>query len=211
MKHVLIFIWCCLASGYGNAQHFTVSADKMNILYVGVENLITVVAENYTCKQLILSCRECEIKKIEDCKYIIEVNKEGRFDVVVKAKAGKGIKQVGIITYRAKFIPSPVARIAGKSEGLLNTSVFKSQLGIDAYFENLEMEAPLRVERYKIEFFRNNEAFFSESVSGAYFSVDVRNQMKTVKPGDKVAVTEISAIGPDSRSKRLKSIYLTLN
>lgn len=211
MKRTLLVLFYSLMSVMLYGQGFAVSADKMNVVYIGVDNPLTIVAEGYKCDQLEVSCESGTILKTGNCEYNIAPVQEGAIEIEVKARTSSGVKRIGTKKFRAKLIPSPTARIAGRSSGLIPTAIFKVQSGISTYIDGFDFESRFRVTRFKVEFFREQKLLYSCVTTGPYFDRLTRDQMNKLKPGDHVSVTDIKALGPDSRERALNNIELTLN
>jgi hypothetical protein len=183
-------------------QGFAVSADKMNVAYVGVDNPLTIVVEGYSCSQVVVSCNNGELKKTSDCKYFFLPEKEGTSDIVVKVKTSTGLKLIGIKKYRVKIIPNLQVAIAGKTSGKIAIEIFKVQKGPSIIFENFNYEYPAIVTQFKFEIIRNNQALYSDKNNGPFFNEAILNQIKNLKAGDKVLITDISVARPPNFCSR---------
>ncbi len=85
----LVFLFC-ISTAF--AQRAVVSADKMNVLYAGIENPVSIAAENHSCKDLVVEISHGTISKYEydgPCGYAVKVNTPGRAIITVKNKKGK--------------------------------------------------------------------------------------------------------------------------
>lgn len=102
-------------AGLCNAQHISVANDKENILYVGIPNPLTIVAENCPCNKLVV---KTSIGKISgsDCSYTFLSEQEGKAEITVYRKDGDKLKRIAKSDLRVKSIPPPVFCI-GPNEG----------------------------------------------------------------------------------------------
>jgi hypothetical protein len=148
MKEILFIFWGILMPVVLYGQGFAVSAEKMNVVYIGVDNPLTIVAEGYKCDQLEVSCESGTIRKTENCEYNIAPVREGAIEIEVKARTSSGVKQIGTKKFRVKLIPSPTARIAGRSSGLILAAIFKVQLGVSTFIDGFDFESRFRVARF---------------------------------------------------------------
>jgi len=57
-----------------------VSADKMNVMYIGVPNPISVTAAGISSNELKVNCSGCDLKKSAQGKYVATVNKPGEIE-----------------------------------------------------------------------------------------------------------------------------------
>ncbi len=94
-----------------------VSADNMNIMYVGVENPISASAAGFAPTELLLKANGCgaNLKQITPGKFIITTTTTGTCSINIFAKTPEGLKQQGQPKlFRVKAIPPPIAKINGK-------------------------------------------------------------------------------------------------
>ncbi len=68
------------------AQTVAVSADKMNLLYIGVENPITIAVTNSGPVDFIVTSEGCSITNIGSGKYIARCTEPGVVTIFIKSK-----------------------------------------------------------------------------------------------------------------------------
>jgi gliding motility-associated protein GldM len=191
--------------------------DKMNVFYIGVPNPVTVAAAGYSVEDVSLDIPGA---KIDGSKghYIITVDKPGKVQVKINAKTKDGpIKNVGGMEVRVKRIPNPVASVGGVSSGVMPASTFRLQIAPAAILENFDFDA-----KFKIISFQMSVAPKGKDIQGPYTD-DNRNgcrfgdkkEISTLqsmaRPGDKVFIEQIKAVGPDGQTRVLNPIILSLN
>jgi len=141
------------------AANVNASADKMNILYIGPENPVTISVPGFKCEQLITTISKGKLKKTGECKYIVDFknSKVKNNEVVeifvstlVKGKEVK-LKNETPFVFRAKDVPEPKIEFTGKStsdfyiseKDFLNSDLpkpvipnfdFKTNLSIGSFF-----------------------------------------------------------------------------
>lgn len=193
----------------------SIQLDKMNVLYIGVPNPITVSAAGYSIEDISLVIPDAEIKSTGKGTYEVMVTKPGKVEASIVAKTPTGTKSVGGMEIRVKTIPDPIAKIAGKTGGVIPSSVFKAQSGIPAVLENFEFDARFVVTSFDFSYLpKRGEYQGPLPVNGAYFKGNAQvntYQQSQASPGDKVFIDNIKARGPDGRTRSLGSINLTLN
>jgi hypothetical protein len=95
-----------------------VSNDKMNIVYVGLRNPISVAVEGVMCKDLTIGVSNAKITDGENaCNYTCIPEHEGMVKIVITAKVKGELKNFGVHMFLAKPIPSPQIYIAGLPPG----------------------------------------------------------------------------------------------
>ena len=175
---------------------FTISSDKMNILYAGIPNPVTVAA-SVASKKLHVSWGGATVNSFGECRYDVFVpdsfvDKAITFTLSTETKRGE-IQNLGNITFRVKPIPEPDiyigANIAGgyqPKERLLANPFILARMSPDFNFD-LRWE----VVSYKVIFIINGDEEAPISVSGARFSELVLNKIKDAPSG---AIIEFSDI-----------------
>jgi hypothetical protein len=91
------------------------SADKMNILYLGLENPITISVPGFKCSDIEPHLSKGKLIKKDDCKYLIDITNVGIKNneevlVTVMAKVNGTLKELDNakeFVFRAKDIPEP--------------------------------------------------------------------------------------------------------
>ncbi|MCB0606042.1 MAG: hypothetical protein KDC25_14330, partial [Saprospiraceae bacterium] len=90
-----------------------VSADKMNVFYIGVKNPISVSAAGISSNELNVSVSGGgSLQKTGSNSWDVTVSKPGEVNVNV---AGGGLKDSKV--FRVKRIPDPVAKLGNKPDG----------------------------------------------------------------------------------------------
>jgi hypothetical protein len=130
-----------------------------------------------------------------------------------KDKNAGGIKKVGEMKIRVKFIPDPVAKVGGKTGGGLLTNIFKAQSGVLADLSQFDFDARFVVTSFQFSTLpKHSDLIGPYTVNSSKWenSKDVMQAIGRAKPGDKVFIEEIKAKGPDGRQRSLNPITLTL-
>lgn len=189
--------------------------DKMNVFYIGVPNPITVSAAGYSLEDVFVSIDGANISAGGGKgKFSIEVSKPGTVIAKIMAKTqGGGSKQVGAQEIRVKRIPNPIPKVGNSNGGSVPVNIFKAQLGVLAVLENFDFEA-----KYVVTYFdfsvvpKRGEPIGPYQVRGAKFDINkqVSDAINRLKPGDKVFIEEIQAIGPDKQTRKLGSLVFNL-
>jgi gliding motility-associated protein GldM len=192
----------------------SIQLDKMNVFYIGVPNPITVSAAGYSLEDVSVSAPGVDIKAGDaKGKFVVTASKPGKINVDINAKDAAGMKKVGSMEVRVKFIPDPVAKVGGKTSGAMLSNQFKAQAGIVAVLEGFDFDARFVVTEYQLSVVpKRGEPIGPFNVKGPLFSGnrDVESAISRAKPGDRIYLEEIRGIGPDKRSRSLNPISLLL-
>jgi len=188
--------------------------DKMNVFYIGVPNPITVTAAGYSLEDVSVSIPGATITPGEaKGKYNVQMTTPGKITAVINAKTADGVKQVGAQEIRVKYIPDPVGKVGGKSGGVMPSNIFKAQLGIVAALENFDFDTRFIVTSFDFSMLpKRGELIGPFTVNSPKFDANrqVTDAISRAKPGDKIFLENIRAVGPDKKSRALNTISLTL-
>ena len=97
------------------SQFAAVTVERNSILYAGIKNPLSIVAENTPCNSLIIKTTHGSVTG-KDCRYIFQIdfdtvsaNKIYYTDILVYKKIRGKLKLLAKWIYRIKNIPDPVA------------------------------------------------------------------------------------------------------
>lgn len=190
------------------AQSVVVAADKMNAVYVGVDNPLSIMAKGYKCNELVVTCNNGVLETKEDCHYNLKPAKVGVFEIYVQAKVKGRLINIDSVKYRAKTIPDPIAYL-GRERHYGGTS-FNINEGLLLKVYNFDFDAKFQVKDFTIEVLRGEKVIFSEHQQGALYSSNAKAFFGTLKPGDKLIATKIRCIGPDNTVRNIADAVLVL-
>ena len=189
------------------APSVAVSPDKMNVLYVGLDNPVSISAAGVAPSELVVNVSGCGAKLINkgNGKYVINAATKGDCFVSVSAKQTDGtIKQQGQPTkFRVKMVPSPIARIGGKDANG-NIEFKKSEMnkigGVAAILPNFEFEnVNFIVTSYKLIAQNKQGVVKEEIVKGSNLSPAAKALLNDVKSGTRIFFEDIVATGPGGK------------
>jgi len=189
----------------------TVAAEKMNVLYIGVSNPLSVSAPGIPKDKLRVSMSGGSISG-SNGSFTARVTSPGTVNVTVSGEASPGKTQtLGSTQFRVKRIPDPKAVFGGKSGGSSATANLKAQDQVFARLDNFEFDAKFSVTRFSLVVQRPRQDPILLSTSGGQLSGQMRSAMATITPGTVVAFTSIIAVGPDGSQRGLDDIVFRAN
>lgn len=197
----MFFTVCCVLPVMLYGQGLAVSADKMNVAYVGVDNPLTIVVEKYKCSQLIISCDENALTKTEDCGYIYHPEIAGNHNIYIKVKTREGIKELGTAVIRARLIPDPVVRLG--NTGHPGSRLFRN--GPVITLVDFAFDVRFVVKDFTFEVIRKNgetKSFFNE---GPLYNEKIKAQIDSCVPGDKIKISNVHCVGPDQLMRTINN------
>jgi gliding motility-associated protein GldM len=190
-----------------------VSPDKMNVLYIGIANPISVSSPGIANKDLHVSISPGSINSTDLLKgeYEANVSSVGTATVSISGQVGGKTAALGSKLFRVKKIPSPVAEFAGTSGGSQNTPTIQGQNYIFATLKDFEFDLKFNIKSYKLYIIRPRQDPVIVNGYGGTLSQDVKDKLRLVTPGTRLIFDEIYAIGPDKTDRLLNSITIKAN
>ncbi|MEO7924028.1 MAG: gliding motility protein GldM [Chitinophagaceae bacterium] len=189
--------------GSANAS---IALDKMNVLYIGVDNPVTIAASGGGDDkvQATLSGGGGSLSRIGPGKYIARVNSitdDARITVNVEGKVA------GAAQFRVRTIPEAQAYVGGQPSGAnIAAGAFKAQGGVGAGIKNFPFELSYDVVSFTFTCDTDDD-IVSVPSSGAAFSGAVRSAINThVQAGRMVTIDNIRVKGPDGRTTTAPSL-----
>ena len=170
----------------------TVSADAVKVLYVGLDNPISIGGGSGTsASNLRVSISQGSISG-SNGKYIAKVTTPGTAKITVNDG-----KQTTGFDFRVKSVPTPTAMVGASKGGRIRVNDFKAQAGVRAELENFVFEGvKFTIVEYTMTFAgAGYPEFMHKAVSGNSFNA-VRSMIERAKPGSTITIDEIRASGP---------------
>ncbi len=202
---------------YGFASEYTVappalsvSADKMNVFYMGVENPITLACPGVALADLSASIAGTGASitpSAEKGKFIVKVTGGNEATINVSAKIGAGTKPMGNSKFRVKRLPDPVAMVAGLKEGAVKKSALAAAPFVIAKYENFDFDLKVNVSSFTVTVNIAGE-FKSYPATGNTFTQEQKTAIEKLKNNSRVIIEDIKCRLPDNTSRPLPSVTL---
>ena len=207
----LIAILFIITSAFGSlmAQEelvVSVAADKMNVLYIGVDNPITVAVSGIADKEIQVRSDEVRVLPQGEGKYIVQAERPGTASLRVESK-GKLLQES---VFRVKRIPDPVVLINGKEQRKMSAEDFKS-LELKALLENFDFDAMCTIEQFTLVRVPFRENAIEVVNKGAALKTDAVHLIQAASIGDLYLFHSIEARCPgDTDRRKLKSLTIEI-
>lgn len=180
----------------------TVSADMMNVFYIGVENPITIAAAGVPSEQLKVSCSGATMVG-SGSKRTIKVDKQG---TAIISLSGGGLEKTDF-EFRVKRIPDPIVKLGNKVDGLIGSGEMKAQKGLIPELVGFDFGARCDIQSYTLYYTRTRQDPVEIQGTGNSFPQNVLNVITQAKPGDQYAFTEVKARCPgDITARRVNGL-----
>ncbi len=175
------------------------SADKMNIFYLGVDNPISVTSSQGSIDSGAITTDNGKIVYYNG-KTVINTDHEGECNVKVSVN-----NYEQNFPFRSKRIPDPVPVLGAGPErkgGKMIAGMFKAQLGVAAILENFDFEARCSVISYDIVRVTKDSSPAIANNIGSRFTNEAKELIMLSKWGDIYYFNSIQARCPGDVTNR---------
>jgi gliding motility-associated protein GldM len=178
-----------------------VSAEKMNVFYVGVVNPIAVSAAGVSSNDIRVSMTGGNLSKVDGTNYNVTCDRPGEAVITVTAPGGLNATK----KFRVKPIPDPVPILAiggeAKKGGMIPSGTVQNLGGIIADLPNFDFEAKCSIQSYVLVHIPKREDPRQSNVVGP-ISDEARRYFGQAKPGDQYSIMNIKARCPGDAAAR---------
>jgi len=189
----------------GAPSGVSVSADKMNVLYIGVENPLTISA-GVGSEKVNATFSAGTIKRVQGSQWVVVPTTPGEhnINVIVDGKSTP-------VRFRVKHLPPPSAFVGGKQGGTIPAADFKVQGGVVARLVDSEFEVSYRVISYDVGALGGSyQTYQTSKNNGNRWSGDAAKIIENATPGTRIFIDNITVVGPDGRTQVLPSLNFVL-
>ncbi|KAA5536296.1 hypothetical protein F0919_01110 [Taibaiella lutea] len=189
------FVFLILLSANLFAQSFVISADKMNIAYIGIDNPLSIVSDNCSCKDLFATTDNGTLIKKDSCHFLYEPSQAEKATIIIQKKQNGKLVKIGEQVLRCKRIPDPYPVVGNRHSGSFPLAQFKVQQGVVMTFgESFDLDFKAIVISFKITLLSNNQVFHTQETNGNRFTSNTIVAFSQLKTGDIVAIEGIKCI-----------------
>lgn len=194
--------------GQSNAS---IALDKMNVLYIGVDNPVTIAASGGGDDKVQVSIAGGggSVSKIGTGKYNVRVGSvtdDCRITVSVDGKIA------GASQFRVRTVPTPQAYVGGQPSGAnVAANVLANQAGIAAGIKDFPFELKYTISEYQVIGLNEDGDVIKANGNGPEFTPQARKLIGMAKPGDIISINNLYCIGPDGRRMKLPALLYNIN
>lgn len=187
-----------------------ISATKMNVLYRGVKNPISVSISGIPDRDVIVQAPG--IRRISGTNYEIDITSYRGRQVSIKTSAklpSGATKSFPPAIYRIKDIPAPMGTVAGESDTKMPLGTLKVAT-VEAVIPDFEFDLKLNVTSFKVKI----PGRPTYTVRGNKLDAKVKKALDRVRVGQTVQIRDISVKLPGNSSykvAKVSTVLVTIN
>ncbi|MCU0385729.1 MAG: gliding motility protein GldM [Flavihumibacter sp.] len=184
----------------------SVFLEKMNVVYIGVDNPVMVSAGSAGKEKMNVSFTGGAITSAGGDRYIIKPSKMGPAEIKITVEG-----KTSSFPMRVKSLPDPTAMVGASKGGAMPAAQFKAMGGLLAKLMDSEFDAKYDVISYVVG--ANGGAFqtYQQSANdGPRWNGGAAAIINKATPGSSVFFDQIRVKGPDGRVRELPGIFFNL-
>jgi gliding motility-associated protein GldM len=189
----------------------TVSATKMNVIYKGLANPISISAPGISSRDLRVSMTKGRITQAGNNFLAYPEASIGDTAVVtVTATVDNVVKLMGIQKFRIKLVPPPIAIVADKGSGTIDKNLLLLQQAVFAKMVDFDFDMKFSIQSFLLSGSRGSSYFEIKSEANR-FSKTQMDFVRSLNTGSKILISNIVAKGEDGTTRDLPPISLQIN
>ncbi len=191
----------------------TVSATKMDVLYAGLDNPISVSVPGIPTDRLTVSISNGTLTPTGKGTFNVKVMNGTKAEVSVIANLENGEKRnMGTMTFRVKQVPKPSAQFGDLIQsGRMTKSKIETQLGLIAFYPAFDFNAKAKVTSFRMSVIGGGNVSEEFTSNSNMLTEPMKNRLKKVKKNERVIFEEIQAVGPNGKPEPLTELIVKVN
>lgn len=218
------FVSVLNSSGIENTYHFhheyivanpslAVSATNMNVLYVGVNNPLSISVSGVPREDIYptISCGSLKPNPVKGGWIAIVPGDCKQATVDVSVRNSGGMKRMGSEIFRVKKLPDPVPFIAGKKDGFISRDILISSGYIIPKMPiDFEFDYSFQVLSFRMTMQRGFNVNHYDSQNNK-LTDEMIKQIRNTNRGQSIIFEEIVVLGPDGANRTLAPLIISIN
>jgi hypothetical protein len=184
-----------------------VAPTKMNVLYIGVDNPISIAVSGYESSQLRAEVDSMGRIEGENGMYVIRPIKPGLLKVSVFADDNLVAERF----FRVKTVPDPVAMVAGKRGGDISREELLKTDRVEIVLENFDFDLKFVTAEFTVTILEPEGYIKEYKSNSALITEDQKKLIRQAKEGFPVYFKDIKAIGPDGSLRDMGQIVFNVH
>jgi len=193
--------------------NITVSADAMNVFYLGVQNPVSISVPGVPTENIRPSVSAGgTLTHQGGNRYIVSVapGTTGPLTITANAMMDGASRNMGSVSFRVRTVPDPVAYIAGRREGRITRDELGIARAIIPRLQGFDFDMHFEIASFTMVTSIGGD-LRSFSGTGNSFSADMMQTINTATPGQRFIFENIvTRPGPDGRVRTLSPISFTI-
>ncbi|WP_423737098.1 gliding motility protein GldM [Chitinophaga caseinilytica] len=194
----------------------SISADKMNVMYVALQNPISITAAGVPSDKVNASISGCggQITKKGPGEFVVTVSSTGKAVITVTAEVDGKMTTLDSKEFRVKNVPDPSIKVGLTKGPTMKAAEFKVQQGLRADLEDFVFDGVrYAVVGYRMGIESRNRPYAEGDATSEMWPAnpELQGAIRGIKPGDQVYFDNIKVKGPDGRVRSMPNVNFKIN
>ncbi|MFV0345604.1 MAG: gliding motility protein GldM [Bacteroidales bacterium] len=195
------------------APSATISPTKMNVLYMGVPNPISISGGGVSANDIHPSFTNMKAER-QGAGWVVfpeslDVNAT-KTKISVNANINGSSFSLGSMPFRVKKVPDPVPMVANRQGGTIAKAEFAVQDGILAVLKDFDFDLKFTITGFNVSITKSGFSNTWQSNNNR-FTAEMKSQFNSLSRGDVVYIDNIFAKGGDGTTRPLPPISFKMN
>ena len=180
-----------------------VSPTKMNVLYRGVKNPISISVPGVAPELVRPTLQGGTLTpdaRAGKGNYIAQVKGGSTAKVIVSAEVDGKQRKMGEFEFRVKSVPAPTATIAGSEGGLISANRLAAAPTVIPKMKDFDFELFYKVTKFDLVYQVGTD-LITKPVNGSSIPADALDQIKRLKRGSRVYIENAKAVMLDENNR----------
>ncbi|MBU0486465.1 MAG: hypothetical protein KKA07_17485 [Bacteroidetes bacterium] len=188
-----------------------VAATKMNVVYAGLVNPISIAVPEVSDDDLLVSVSSGTITRTGPGEYDLNCGSGvNEITISVSCKSGSTTTPVGTYSFRVKNVPDPIIVFSGKKGGVLTKESIIANPFLIAVLENFLFDGiAFNVVSYTFATTQGDKNI-EQTCKGNRLDAQALELIKNLESGTKFSLESIKVVGPDGIERQLPSCYFKI-
>ncbi|MEI7596337.1 MAG: GldM family protein [Bacteroidota bacterium] len=192
------------------ADLVVISPEKMNVLYIGLDNPIKIAISGIDSKNITATINQGELIRTSDVNWIAKVDSQGKALIKVFADNDGKIELYATKEFRIKKLPSPVVMLAGRRYNFIERKMIVTSPYLMADLEDYML--------YGVAFYIQSFTFTISNgthnsevkCTGFMLPQNVLELIKKANDRDLITFSDIKVKFPDGSIRQVDDLNLIL-
>ena len=177
-----------------------ISADKMNVVYRGVENPMTISIPGIPPSKVKASAPG--LKRIKGSKYLMNPGRGREVKITASGTLPDGQRISTVTNYRIKDVPRPTGSVRGQTGDIKIPKGNLEISSVGAVLEDFDFELNLKVVSFKFKV----PGQATVNVRGNRLDAKAKNALRRARAGQTVQILDIKVQNPNNPKYRFKKV-----
>ena len=192
-----------------------IAVDKMNVLYAGIENPITISALGVTADKISLNIEGCSVVRTGLDRYNIKPPESliGRTVTAIASatEINKGTQSLGNQIFRIKRVPDPQAKLGALSAGKrAKQEILANPFIVAEMDEGFAYDLTWTITSFQVSIIERGMEGVSIPVQGNQLPASIITNIKNAAPRTIIQITEIRASSPELPTRNLNNLLISI-